>query len=60
MDEFVTKFTYLLRYVPYIREEKAKVQRFMSSLSAFMKERLEFDNPKTVDKAIRKAQICYQ
>eukprot|EP00253_Pinus_taeda_P012585 PITA_12585 len=32
MDEFVTRFTSLLRYVPYIREEKAKVQRFVSSL----------------------------
>lgn len=52
MDEFVTKFTSLLRYVCYIREEKAKVQRFMSSLPTFIKERLEFDNSKTMDEAI--------
>ena len=32
IDEFVTKFTNLLRYVPYIREEKAKVQRFLNYL----------------------------
>ncbi len=32
MDEFITRFTSLLHYVPYIREEKAKVQRFASSL----------------------------
>ena len=25
MDEFVMKFTSLLRYVPYLRDEKAKV-----------------------------------
>ena len=25
MDEYITKFTSLLRYVPYLREEKAKV-----------------------------------
>ena len=30
IDEFVTKFTNLLRYVSYIREEKAKVQRFLN------------------------------
>ena len=36
IDEFVTKFTSLLRYVPYIREEKAKVQRFVSSLPLAM------------------------
>ena len=32
MDEFITRFTSLLRYVPYIREEKEKVQRFVRSL----------------------------
>eukprot|EP00253_Pinus_taeda_P008127 PITA_08127 len=60
MDEFITRFTSLLHYVPYIREEKTKVQRFVSSLPLSMRERIEFDNPKTMDEAIRKAQICYQ
>lgn len=60
MDEFVTKFTSLLRYVPYIWEEKAQVQLFVSSLPTFMKERIKFDNPKSMDKAIRQAKICYQ
>eukprot|EP00253_Pinus_taeda_P010363 PITA_10363 len=60
MDEFVTRFTSLLRYVPYIREEKAKVQRFVSSLPPYMWERIEFDNPKSMDEVIRKARICYQ
>eukprot|EP00253_Pinus_taeda_P023407 PITA_23407 len=60
MDEFITRFTSLLRYVPYIREEKAKVQRFVSSLPAYMRERIEFDNPKPMDEVIRKARIYYQ
>eukprot|EP00253_Pinus_taeda_P018771 PITA_18771 len=60
MDEFITRFTSLLRYVPYIREEKAKVQRFVSSLPPYMRERIEFDNPKLVDEVIRKARIYYQ
>eukprot|EP00253_Pinus_taeda_P035149 PITA_35149 len=60
MDDFITRFTSLLRYGPYIRGEKAKVQRFVSSLPASMRERIEFDNPKTMDEAIRKAKICYQ
>eukprot|EP00253_Pinus_taeda_P013536 PITA_13536 len=60
MDEFITRFTSLLCYVPYIWEEKAKVQRFVSSLPPYMRERIEFDNPKSMDKAIRKARICYQ
>eukprot|EP00253_Pinus_taeda_P012349 PITA_12349 len=60
MDEFITRFTSLLRYVPYIREEKAKVQRFVSSLPVYMRERIEFDNPKSMDEVICKARICYQ
>eukprot|EP00253_Pinus_taeda_P017453 PITA_17453 len=60
MDEFITRFTSLLRYVPYIREEKVKVQRFVSSLPPYMRERIEFDNPKSMDEVIRKARICYQ
>ena len=43
--------------MPYIREEKAKVQRFVSSLPLTMRERIEFDNPKTMDEAIRR-QDC--
>eukprot|EP00253_Pinus_taeda_P011347 PITA_11347 len=60
MDEFITRFTSLLRYVPYIKEEKAKVQRFIISLPLYMSERIEFDNPKTMDEVIRKARIFYQ
>lgn len=48
MDKYVTKVTYLLRYVPYIKEEKAKVKCFLSSLPTYMKEIIEFGSPKTM------------
>ena len=60
IDEFVTKFTNLLSYVPYIWEEKEKVQRFLNCLPIVYKEKIEFDNPKTMDEAVRKARLCYQ
>jgi len=60
MDEFINRFTSLLRNVPYIKEEKGKVQRFVSSLPLYIRERIEFDNPRTMDEAIYKARICYQ
>eukprot|EP00253_Pinus_taeda_P011015 PITA_11015 len=60
MDEFINRFASLLRYVPYLKEEKAKVQRSVSSLPMYMRERIEFDNPRTMDEAIRKARIYYQ
>ena len=60
IDEFVTNFMNLLRYVPYIREENAKVQRFLNCFPAVYKEKIEFDHPKTMDEAMRKDRLCYQ
>ena len=60
MDDYITNFTSLLRYLPYVREEKAKVQRFLSTFPIHMKERIEFINPRTMDEEIRKARMCYQ
>ncbi len=36
------------------------MQRFVSSLPPYRRERIEFDNPKSMDEVIRKARICYQ
>lgn len=60
MDEFITKFTLLLKYVPYIWEEKEKVQCFISIFPTFMKEIMEFNKLKMMDEAIWKARIYYQ
>ena len=59
MDEFVTKFLNLQRYVPYIKEEKAKVYRFIICIPLAYKGKIEFDMPKTMDEVIRKAKLCY-
>ena len=52
MEDFVTKFINLQRYVPYLRDEKAIVYKFISFLPTTYKERIEFDIPKTMDEAI--------
>ena len=33
MEDLINKFLYMLRFLPYIKEEKVKVQRFLSCLS---------------------------
>lgn len=60
MNEFIAKLTSLLWYVPYIWEEKKKVQLFINNFSFYMKEWLEFDNPKTMDDVVRKVWIYCQ
>ena len=43
MEEFVTEFVNLQRYVPYLRVEKAKVYSFISGLSLMYKEKIAFE-----------------
>ena len=59
MKELSSKFLSLLRYVPYIIDEKQKIQRFRSCLPASFKDRIDFDNPKTLEEAMIKTELCY-
>ena len=62
MKELRSKFLSLLWYVPYIIEDNPKIQRFLSCLPTSLKERIEFefDNPKTLEEAMRKIDFCYE
>ena len=59
MEELINKFLDLLRFVPYIKEEKVKVQSFLSCLPQAYKDIIEFDNLKTLDEVLRKARLCF-
>ena len=43
MEEVVTKFVNLQRYVPYLRVEKSKVYSFISGLPLVYKEMIVFE-----------------
>ena len=44
-----------------MKDEKVKVQRFLSGLPSFYSDKIRFDEPRTLDKAIRKAEyLCEQ
>ena len=58
MEEYANKFLELLRYVRYIRDEKVKVQRFLSGLPQSYKDRIEFYDPRTLEEAIRNLSIA--
>ena len=60
MEEYANKFLELLRYVQYIRDEKVKVQRFLSGLPQSYKDRIEFYEPRNIEEAIRKDKYCYE
>jgi len=60
MKELCSKFLSLLRFVPYKIDEKPKIQRFLSCLPLAFKDKIEYDNPKILEEAMRKASFCYE
>ena len=52
IEEYVNKFLDLLRYVHYRKAEKAKVQCFISGLPKDYHNRIEFDEPQTLEGTI--------
>ena len=60
MEEYANKFLELLRYVRCMKDEKVKIQCFLSGLPQSYKNRIEFYEPRTLEEAIRKAKYCYE
>ena len=54
------KFLDLLRYVDCLKDEKIKIQRFLSGLPSFYKDCIQYDEPKSLEEAIRKAKHMYK
>ena len=57
MKELYSKFLGLLHYVPCIIYDKPMVQQFLSFLPLMFKEQIEYDNPKTLEEAMRKEKF---
>ena len=60
MDALINRFLGLLHYVPYIKEEKVKIQQFLGCLPPIFWDMIEFDMPKTLDTMLHKARLCYE
>ena len=60
MDAFINRFLDLLYYVPYIKEEKVKIQQFLGCLPPSFWDWIEFDMPKTLDTTLHKSMLCYE
>ena len=59
-EEYTTKFLELLRYVLYLKYEKAKVQRFVSGFPLAFRDRIEYDEPRSLEEVIEKLKHCYE
>eukprot|EP00253_Pinus_taeda_P005974 PITA_05974 len=48
-EKYVTKFLELLRNVPYLKDDKAKVQHFVSSFPLAFRDQIEYDEPRSLE-----------
>jgi hypothetical protein len=60
MDEYEKRLFELLKYVDFIKDEKVKIQRFLSGLPSFYNDKIQYDNPKTFEEAIRIEKHFYK
>jgi hypothetical protein len=60
MDEYEKLVFELLKYVESIKDEKVKIQMFLSGLPSFYSDNIQYDNPNTLEETIRKARHLYE
>ena len=58
MEEYANKFLELLRYVRHIKDEKVKIQHFLSGFPQSYKDRIEFYEPRTLENLTIKYKYC--
>jgi hypothetical protein len=59
IDEYETRFLELLKYVPFIKDEIVKIQRYLCGLSSSISDKIHYDDPKTMEETIRREKFLY-
>jgi hypothetical protein len=60
MEEYEKWFFELLKYVDLIKDEKIKIERFLSGLPSFYSDKIQYENPKTLEETIRRVRHLYE
>ena len=59
VDAYKKRFLELLTYAGYIKDEKVKIQRFLSGLLTFYRDKIQHGMPKTLKEVNRKEFFFY-
>ena len=60
MEAYEKKFLELLNYADFIKDEKVKIQRFLSGLHESYRHKIWYDRPKNLKDAIWKEKHLYE
>jgi hypothetical protein len=59
IHEYERMFLELLKYVSLIKDETVKIQRYLSGFPSFISEKIQYDDPKTLEGTIRQDNCLY-
>jgi hypothetical protein len=60
IDEYERSFLELLKYVSFIKDEAVKIQRYLSGLPPSIGDKIQYDDPKTMEETIRREKCLYE
>jgi hypothetical protein len=60
IDEYERRFLELLKYVSFIKDETVKIQRYLSGLPPSISEKIQYDDPKTMEETMRRTKCLYE
>jgi hypothetical protein len=60
IDEYECRFLELLKYVPFIKEETVKIQRYLSVLLPSIGDKIQYDDTKNMEETIRRDKCLYE
>ena len=60
IDGYERNFLELLKYVPFIKDEVVKIQRYLSGLPSSIGDKIQYDDPNTMEETIRRAKCLYE
>jgi hypothetical protein len=53
IDEYERRLLELLKHVSFIKDEKVKIHRYLSGIPSFMSDKIQYDDPNTLEETIR-------
>jgi hypothetical protein len=59
IDEYERRLLELLKYVCFIKDEHVKIQRYLSGMPSFINDKIQYDDPNTLEETIRRAKCLY-
>jgi hypothetical protein len=59
IEEYEIRFLELSKYVSFIKNETVKIQRYLSGFPTFISDKIQYDDPKTLEETIRQDKCLY-